>query len=134
MKNKTCTFALFKTMATHNLLGKEGERAAAEYLQNKGYRIRHLNWYSSHKELDIVAEHEGWLVVIEVKSRSGQPFEAPELAVDQQKIHRVVMAAHHYVRLYNIDLPIRFDVIALVLNNGYWEIDHFKDAFLATHA
>lgn len=121
-------------MATHNLLGREGEKVAADYLQSKGYRIREINWYSSHKELDIVAEYQGWLVVVEVKSRSGLPFEAPEIAVDRRKIQRVVMAAHHYVRLHTIDLPIRFDVIALVLNNGLWQIEHFEDAFLATHA
>lgn len=121
-------------MAAHNQLGKEGESAAADYLLAKGYLIRDLNWYSDHKELDIVAEHEGWLVVVEVKTRSGLPFEAPELAVDRRKIQRLVRAAHHYVHLYKLDLPVRFDVMALVYDRGSWHIEHFEDAFLATHA
>lgn len=120
-------------MATHNQLGKEGEQVAADHLRRKGYLIRDLNWFSDHKELDIVAEHQGWLVIVEVKSRTGEPFEAPELAVDRRKIQRVVAAAHHYVRKYAIDLPVRFDVMALVHRDGHWQVEHFEDAFLATH-
>ena len=43
-------------MAKHNELGKEGENAAAEYLMSKGYSIRHRNWHSGKRELDIVAQ------------------------------------------------------------------------------
>ncbi|NLT02475.1 MAG: YraN family protein [Bacteroidales bacterium] len=120
-------------MAAHNQLGKEGETVAADYLRDKGYTIREINWYSQHKELDIVAEHQDWLVVVEVKTRSGIPFEAPELAVDRRKIQRLVTAAHHYVHLHKLDMPIRFDVMALVYEKGHWQIEHFEDAFLATH-
>lgn len=42
-------------MAKHNELGKEGETEAAEYLISKGYTIRHRNWRSGKRELDIVA-------------------------------------------------------------------------------
>lgn len=120
-------------MAAHNQLGKEGEAAAADYLRAKGYVIRDLNWYSDHKELDIVAEYEGWLVVVEVKTRSGLPFEAPELAVNRRKIQHLVRSAHHYVHLHKIDLPVRFDVMAMVYHHKTWQIEHFEDAFLATH-
>ena len=42
-------------MASHNELGKEGENAAVKYLLEKGYEIRHRNWHSGHRDLDIVA-------------------------------------------------------------------------------
>jgi len=54
-------------MARHNDLGKEGEDAAAAYLINNGYIIRRRNWFFEKFELDIVAEKEGWLVVVETK-------------------------------------------------------------------
>lgn len=56
-------------MARHNDLGKEGEDAAAAYLIKKGYVIRHRNWFFDKFELDIVAEKDHTLVIVEVKSR-----------------------------------------------------------------
>ena len=50
-------------MAAHNRLGLEGEQIAANYLLSKGYAIRHRNWRSGHKELDIVAEKDNVLLV-----------------------------------------------------------------------
>ena len=64
-------------MAIHNELGKKGEREAICLLEKQGYRIRHLNWRSGRKELDIVAELENELIVIEVKTRCNKQFGQP---------------------------------------------------------
>jgi len=121
-------------MAKHNLLGKLGEAEACAFLKKNGYLIREQNWHSSHKELDIVAERDGWLVIVEVKTRTSQQWEPPEMAVNQQKIRHIVQAAHHYVRLHQIDLPVRFDVVTVITNPESTAIEHIEDAFLATHA
>jgi len=121
-------------MAKHNQLGKLGETEACAFLEKNGYFIREQNWHSSHKELDIVAERDGWLVIVEVKTRTGQQWDPPEMAVNQQKIRHIVQAAHHYVRLHQIDLPVRFDIVTVVFNPESTAIEHFEDAFLATHA
>ncbi|MDP4276168.1 MAG: YraN family protein [Bacteroidota bacterium] len=121
-------------MAEHNILGKKGEDVAVDYLIGKGYQIRERNWHSSHFELDIIAEYGDWLVIIEVKTRTGQNWEPPEFAVDNRKIRRIVNAAHHYVCLNRLDKPVRFDVISIVQEQGKWNIEHYEDAFLATHA
>lgn len=60
-------------MARHNDLGKEGEQAAANYLVKQGYTIRHRNWFFEKFELDIVAEKEGWLVVVETTTTLSIP-------------------------------------------------------------
>lgn len=65
-------------MAAHNELGKEGEDLAALHLMEKGYRIRHRNWRSGKKEIDIVAEKDGELVIVEVKTRGNENFGRPE--------------------------------------------------------
>lgn len=118
-------------MAQHNDLGKEGEQAATNYLVKQGYIIRHRNWFFEKLELDIVAEKDGWLVVVEVKSRSTETFEHPADAVTPAKIRRIVLATDAYIRQYEIDMPTRFDVIAaLPTRNGY-RIDHIEDAFLS---
>ena len=117
-------------MDQQNQTGKEGEMAARNYLQKKGYLILHANWHFHHYELDIVAQHGQELVVVEVKTRSAMPLLEPEDAVDKKKIKRTVAAADAYIRYFNCDLPVRFDVITLLKDSsGYHIRDHIKDAF-----
>jgi putative endonuclease len=116
-------------MATHNLLGKEGEEAAAAFLEKKGYTLRHRNWRSGHKELDIVALQGSTLVVVEVKTRRNQQFGRPEEAVNERKTRRIVASADAYVRKFGIDLPVRFDIIELTGDQPPFRIVHIEDAF-----
>jgi len=118
-------------MAEHNTLGREGEKVAEAYLMSKEYTILERNWHSTHKELDIIAEYNGWLIVVEVKTRTGYTWESPEEAVNKTKIKHIVKAANHYICLHKIDAPVRFDIISIVREKGSWVIEHFEDAFLA---
>jgi len=120
-------------MAEHNKLGKEGEIRAEDHLIAKGHRILERNWHSTHKELDLITEYEGWLVVVEVKTRTGRNWEPPENAVNLGKIKRIVQAANHYVKLHRIDAQVRFDIVSVVYEQGVWTIEHFEDAFLSPH-
>ena len=47
-----------KNKMLNTMTREEGENAAAEYLMSKGYSIRHRNWHSGKRELDIVAQKE----------------------------------------------------------------------------
>ena len=116
-------------MAGHNQLGKAGEEAAVAYLEEQGYTIRHRNWRKSHLELDIVATDGEELVAVEVKTRSNTDFTTPEEAVTPQKIRRLVIAADTYVKYFQLTLPLRFDIIALVGEPGNFHIEHLQDAF-----
>ncbi len=119
-------------MAEHNDLGKAGEEAARIYLQEKGYKIRHTNWIFGKLELDIIAEKDEMLVVVEVKSRSSEYFEHPKDAITPAKIRRIVNAAHEYLQSFSVDLPTRFDVVAaLHTKSGSFKIEHLEDAFMA---
>lgn len=115
-------------MAEHNILGAAGEEQAALFLSEQGYRILHRNWKApkTRHELDIVAIGENRLVIVEVKTRSGEEHGQPFDAVDWRKQRSLASAANSYVRLYHIDLPLRFDVIGIV--DG--KIEHIKAAFL----
>lgn len=125
-----CIFAEKKqNMAIHNELGKKGEREAIHFLEEQGYRIRHLNWRTGRKELDIVAELENELVVIEVKTRRNKRFGQPEESINEKKIRRIVVAADAYVRKYAIDAPVRFDIISITGEESAWKIEHIKNAF-----
>ena len=117
-------------MAKHNELGKEGETEAAEYLISKGYTIRHRNWRSGKRELDIVAQKDGELVIVEVKTRRSDEFGRPEEAITDRKIRNIIISTDAYIQRSEIDLPVRFDVITVTGTEPPFQIEHIEDAFL----
>lgn len=116
-------------MAEHNILGKDGEEEAVNYLLTEGYNICHRNWRSGRKELDIIAEKAGELIIIEVKTRRNTVYLLPEEAVNNRKIRRIVSAADAYIRKFCLDMPVRFDIITIVGNKNNFTIEHIKEAF-----
>ncbi|MBP3349306.1 MAG: YraN family protein [Bacteroidaceae bacterium] len=118
-------------MAQHNLLGKSGEEYAAEYLISRGYVVRDINWVSGKYELDIVAYRDATIIVVEVKTRSNVDFAYPEEAVTEKKIRNTVRATDAYMRMFELDMEVRFDVISIVGKEPPFEIEHIEDAFVA---
>ena len=110
--------------------GFKGEEIATFYLVNKGYIIRHRNWRTHHIELDIIAENNDFIVVVEVKTRKNDVFCHPSDAVNYTKIKHIVNATQSYIFKYNIMKDVRFDIISIIsLPNGDYEIEHQEDAF-----
>lgn len=117
-------------MASHNDTGRKGEQQAADYLLSEGYAIRHRNWRCGRKELDIVAEKDGRLVIVEVKTRRNDEFGRPADAVTPIKIRRIVAATDAYLRRFAVDAPVRFDVIAITEDGaGGAALEHIEHAF-----
>ena len=114
-------------MALHNKFGKTGEDIAADFLSGQGYTVLDRNWRSGHKELDIVAEKDGVLVVVEVKTRKTTRYGRPEEAVSPMKIRNIVLATDAYMRYNRLDMPVRFDIISIV--DGKDRVEHIEDAF-----
>ena len=116
-------------MAAHNELGLLGEQMAVEFLIKKGFKIREQNWRFQKAEVDIIAQKESLLVIIEVKTRSTRFFGDPQEFVKQQKIKLLIKAIDHYVVLHDLDVEVRFDVIGIVINQVESSITHLEDAF-----
>ena len=116
-------------MAENLTLGKIGEQLAIQYLIDKGYEILESNWRAYRKEIDIIAIDGKDIVFVEVKTRKNDDFGGPEMAVNRQKRAHIYSAANAYYHAHQIDLDVRFDVIAIVYNNGHPQINHFVDAF-----
>lgn len=117
------------SVSTSNILGKAGEDAAAKYLEQNGYTIRDRNWRKNHLELDIVADKDKELIIVEVKTRSNTDYIEPQDAVNWQKIRRIVVAADAYIKHFCLDAPVRFDIITAVGEPGAFRIEHLKEAF-----
>ena len=117
-------------MATHNELGKKGEEIAVDLLLQKGYTIIERNWFFQKAEIDIIAQKDpDTLVIVEVKTRSNSFIGNPEEFVTEKKIKLLVKAANEYVISHELDVEIRFDIIAVVLNSKYQKVEHLEDAF-----
>lgn len=116
-------------MAEHNELGKLGEELAVEYLQKNGYEILETNWRFQKAEVDIIAKKENTLAVVEVKTRSSIDFGLPQDFVKPKKIQLLVKAINEYVISNDLDIEVRFDIIALHKEGKSFVIEHLMDAF-----
>ena len=116
-------------MAQHNELGKKGEQLAIDYLVKKGYVIRDKNWRFQKAEVDIIAQKKDILAVVEVKTRSTIEFGNPQDFVNPNKIKLLVSAIDEYVISKELDVEVRFDIIAIVSENNNFIIEHLEDAF-----
>ena len=116
-------------MAEHNELGKLGEELAVEFLRKEGYEILETNWTFQKAEIDIIAQKENTLAVVEVKTRSSLEFGLPQDFVKPKKIQLLVKAINEYVVSKDLDIEVRFDIIAVHKEDKSFAIEHLKDAF-----
>ncbi len=122
-------FLEFKIMAEHNELGKIGEELAVDFLTEKGYEILETNWVFQKAEVDIIAIKNTTLVVVEVKTRSSIDFGSPQDFVKPKKIKLLVKAINEYVISNDLDVEVRFDIIAIHSKGKEFEIEHLEEAF-----
>lgn len=116
-------------MAEHNDLGKFGEGLAIDFLVKKGYKIKEKNWRFQKAEVDIIAQIENTLVAVEVKTRSTDYFGNPQDFIKPKKIKLLVKAIDEYVNRNDLDVEVRFDVIAIIKTEKEAKIEHLEDAF-----
>lgn len=121
-------------------LGQIGEKYAAAYLEQAGYRLVAANFILPvgrnrrdavvNAELDLVAYDGGTLCFVEVKSRTSDWFASPEVNVDRRKRRQIARAARAYRQMFALeDEPYRYDVVTVVLRDeetALPEIELFK--------
>jgi putative endonuclease len=111
------------------LLGRSGEDRAAGYLRDQGCRILERNFSTKQGEIDLIALDGDTIIFVEVKTRSGDSYGAPELAVDRRKQGRMVKAALSYLKQKQLhQMACRFDVVAIT-GDGPGDIQQIRHAF-----
>ncbi len=121
------------TRCTSKELGNYGEELASILLESQNYHIQERNWRSSFGEVDIVAEDDQTVVLVEVKTRICSPKDArmpPELGVTYRKRNKYQKLALVYLSLHSRVQNIRFDVVAICLtgnNDAY--VRHYTRAY-----
>ncbi len=118
-------------MAEHNIFGKKGENAAYEALLAKGYLIRDRNWRCGKNEVDIIAENNNRIIIVEVKTRS-YPIDDISQVITRDKIRHLIAAGNAYVKMFHLPHELQFDVILITGEDAdHFSIEHIPDAFMA---
>lgn len=116
-------------MAEHNELGKLGEEKAVEFLEKAGYEILETNWVFQKAEIDIIARKDETVAIVEVKTRSSIDFGLPQEFVKPKKIQLLVKAVNEYITIHDLDVEVRFDIIAIHKTSTEFVIEHLESAF-----
>lgn len=110
-------------------LGIKGENIAVNYLQRKGFRILERNFRCRLGEIDIVALHDGYLIFVEVRTKSNIKYGLPQESVTVTKMNKLRRLAQFYLTQRSFKkLNVRFDVVAVNCARET-KITHIKDAF-----
>ena len=116
-------------MAQHNELGRKGEQLAVDFLVENSYDIVERNYRFDKAEVDIIAKKGDILAIVEVKTRSSLDFGNPQDFVKPKQIKNLVKAVDEYVTENDLDVEVRFDIIAIVKENKTYNIEHLENAF-----
>lgn len=122
-------------MSTTNDIGDRGEELAAGHLEEGGYRVLERNYHFERNEVDLVCldpEKGGEIVFVEVKTRSGLGYGAPEVSITEEKKQSLVEVGRAYLHERRLEgAPARFDVVTVLLGGEEPEITHYENAFWA---
>jgi putative endonuclease len=111
-------------------VGRRGEDVAAAYLHRAGFRVLEQNYRCHLGEIDIVCQDSDTLVFVEVKARTQADFAAPWASIGPAKQRRLRRLAQQYMIRHGLEsVPVRFDVVSVVLGDGRPAIEHITGAF-----
>ena len=113
-------------------LGRRGESLAAGYLLGRGWRILARNYRFGRREIDLVVRRDDVVAFVEVKTRAGPGYGAPEEAVTRLKRREIELVALEYLTRHRLgDVDVRLDVLSIVLapDGRVERVDHFEDAW-----
>lgn len=115
-------------------IGRRGERLAEEHLLALGARLLERNYHIQYGEVDLLLEHEGELVAVEVKTRDVEDLEAPEEAIHRRQLMRVERVLATYAQDNDLlEIPWRIDAVVIVIQSDgdVLRLDHLRSVYPA---
>jgi putative endonuclease len=116
-------------MSISHKLGKQGEKKAIDFLQEKGYSVLEVNWRFQRKEIDIIAEYDDEVHIIEVKTRTSDIWQPVAEIVGITKQKNIIAAANAYIQQNDINKNVVFDIVYILQTNGTGNIELIQNAF-----
>lgn len=120
-------------MASRRALGDFGERVAVAHLEAKGYVILDRNYRRRDCEIDLVAEKDGVVAFVEVKTRRGASMGTAIEGISERKVERLLRGVERYGYEHPDLAPDRrIDVIAIDLapDGRVLSVEHIEDAIV----
>jgi len=112
------------------ILGKEGEKIAEQYLKKKGYKLVARNYRCPLGEIDLIALDRRVIVFVEVKTRTGHGFGTPLEAVEFRKQRKMIRAAEYFLSAKKLhEREARFDVVGISWLQVEPLVEHIQNAF-----
>ncbi len=113
----------------HLETGKRGEEIAKKYLEKKGYKIIERNYKTKYAEIDLVARQKNELVLVEVRTKIGNDFGAPEDTINDKKRRKLRGNALAYARGAKWKGSLRIDAVCIVLKTDYSieRLNHYEN-------
>jgi len=112
------------------LFGRDGERLAERYLQQKGYKLVERNYRCRGGEVDLILLDRKVIVFVEVKTRSDHEFGSPLEAVEARKQKKMIQAAQFFLNQKGLhNREARFDVIGISWVGQQPAVEHIENAF-----
>ena len=97
-------------------VGRLAETLAAGYLELIGFRLLDRNVRLGPREIDLVAEHDGWLIMVEVRFRRSLERGLPEETIHPGKRRHLMRAGMTYWLRHGRDRGrLRFDLVTIGL-------------------
>ena len=109
--------------------GKQGEDLAISFLQEQGFNIVARNFYYQKAEIDIIAQKDDILCIVEVKWRKSAVHGAPYEFVTPKKRKLLARAAAFFIQKHNWEGETRFDIISLTGVLPDISMEHIESAF-----
>ena len=120
-------------MAVNNakqVLGREGERVAEQFLKQKGFKIVERNYRCAAGELNLIVLDKRVVVFVEVKTRTGLGFGTPLEAVAYHKQQKMIQAAQYFLSEKGLhQRDARFDVVGISWPGREPVVEHIENAF-----
>ena len=92
-------------------LGKIAEHHAEKFLADHNLKILARNYRSQYGEIDLIMHDVDTLVFIEVRYRRNQHYGSASESIDFKKQEKIIRTAHKFLKTYQHNRLIRFDVI-----------------------
>ncbi len=110
--------------------GQRAEAIAAAALERAGYTILDRNWRCSGGEIDLVAQQQGQIVIVEVRARAGgDDINAALESITKPKQARLIRLAYAYLEQHHLDdVPFRIDVVAVSLSSSPPAVEIIENA------
>lgn len=111
-------------------IGRRGERIAARKLRRLGYRIHARNLRTPRGEIDLLAEQEGCLVIVEVKTTArgaGGPIRPPLRHAQARRLQAAAGWLRIHAGLGN--RRIRHDLVVVTLDGWRSVVTIRRDVF-----